>query len=228
MWLHAGTAARFEQSVCDIADETKIYGRRDLKANIFQLFRDWLSDAKKGTWVMHGSVLITSRGKSEAQQLVHIGNVVEMSPMGSMHAKVLLEKRLGAEEGEGHDKLAAARDYFPLAMAQAAVYIRERRPRCSVEQSVEELERSSRSRTSLLRREGQFPDRKYDEASSSILVTWQISFEHIVKTRRSAADLLSVMSFCDRPAIPESLARDGRSRSDGGESGRALEGSKTT
>jgi hypothetical protein len=73
---------------------------------------------------------------------------------------------------------------------------------------VKELNKSSRSRTSLLRRDAPFPDREHYGASSSILVTFQISFEHIVTSRRSVADLLSVISFCDRQAILENLIRD--------------------
>ncbi|TGO25601.1 hypothetical protein BPAE_0076g00020 [Botrytis paeoniae] len=45
------------------------------------------------------------------------------------------------------------------------------------------------------------------EANNSILVTWQISFDCIRKTRSSAADLLSLMSFFDRQGIPEALLR---------------------
>ena len=46
------------------------------------------------------------------------------------------------------------------------------------------------------------------EARNSIIITWQISFDHIHRTRPSAADLLSLMSFFDRQGIPKSLVRD--------------------
>ncbi|KAK0362327.1 hypothetical protein LTR94_019824 [Friedmanniomyces endolithicus] len=68
------------------------------------------------------------------------------------------------------------------------------------------MEQSRASRTSLLRRHDLLPSRDA-EANNSVPLTWQISFEHIYKTRRSAAELLSLMSFCDRLAIPESLLR---------------------
>jgi hypothetical protein len=44
--------ARVEQSYRDIADTVKIFGRRDPKANIFKLVRDWLHDGNKGKWVL--------------------------------------------------------------------------------------------------------------------------------------------------------------------------------
>lgn len=49
------------------------------------------------------------------------------------------------------------------------------------------------------------------EAKNSILLTWQISFDHIQGTRPSAAGLLSLMSFFDRQGIPESILRGQRS-----------------
>jgi len=75
-----------------------------------------------------------------------------------------------------------------------------------VQQYRREMEQSRASRTSLLRRHDLLPSRDA-EANNSVPLTWQISFEHIYKTRRSAAELLSLMSFCDRLAIPESLLR---------------------
>jgi hypothetical protein len=51
-WVHASNAARFEQSYWDIANYVKISGRRDPKADIFQLVHDWLRDERKGTWVL--------------------------------------------------------------------------------------------------------------------------------------------------------------------------------
>ncbi|KAK3394968.1 hypothetical protein B0H63DRAFT_533352 [Podospora didyma] len=39
-------------------------------------------------------------------------------------------------------------------------------------------------------------------ASTAIFTTWHISFDHIRSKRRSAADLLSLMSFFDRQGIP--------------------------
>jgi hypothetical protein len=43
--------------------------------------------------------------------------------------------------------------------------------------------------------------------TNSIILTWEISFEHIRKIRHSAAGLLSLMSFFDCQAIPETLLK---------------------
>jgi hypothetical protein len=49
--------------------------------------------------------------------------------------------------------------------------------------------------------------RRDREAKNSIITTWQISFDYIREIRPSAANLLSLMSFFDRQAIPEALLR---------------------
>ncbi|KAK3613261.1 hypothetical protein LTR22_028225, partial [Elasticomyces elasticus] len=98
-----------------------------------------------------------------------------------------------------------------------AANIGEGTPQSPVQQYCEQMQRSRKSRISLLQQHIPLPDRD-EEASNSVLLTWQISFEHIYTTTRSAAELLSLMSFCDRLAIPESLLRadgEGTERSDG-------------
>lgn len=154
----------------------------------------------------HGFVLLTSRYKTEAYKLVSESNVLDVLPMDLQHARTLLQKKLGSLYTEKScSQLAEALDFMPLAISQAASYIRQKR-RYTVESYLAELEKSREARTSLLRRHGTVPQRDRD-ASSSIILTWQISFEHVHSTRRSSADLLALMSFCDRQAIPEILLR---------------------
>ncbi|KAK5718221.1 hypothetical protein LTS12_027706, partial [Elasticomyces elasticus] len=52
LWIHASNAARLEQSVRDVADQLKIYGRKDPKSDLLQLLRNWLRDESKGKWLM--------------------------------------------------------------------------------------------------------------------------------------------------------------------------------
>src|SRR6202034_1601882 len=95
-----------------------------------------------------------------------------------------------------------------LAIVQAAAYIFQRAPRCSVRQYIEQFQRNDKGKTTLLNHEGGHL-RRDREAKNSIIITWQISFDHIRQTRPSAADLLSLMSFFDRQGIPEALLRNG-------------------
>jgi hypothetical protein len=92
------------------------------------------------------------------------------------------------------------------SIVQAAAYISQRAPRCSVRQYLQDFQKSDRKRTSLLNYEGEQPRRDW-EAKNSIIITWQISFDHIREVRPSAVDLLSLMSFFDWQGIPEALFR---------------------
>ncbi|KAL8662256.1 MAG: hypothetical protein Q9202_004861 [Teloschistes flavicans] len=256
-WVYASSVARFEQSYRDIADHLKIPGRKDPKANILKLVRDWLHAGKYGPWLLvldnvddthlsaetggggqgvrgsgvgrevsqpmsaylpqsqNGSILITSRNRGIALKLVEENNIIVVEKMAQAHALTLFEKKLGSL-GDGNDivELAEALEYMPLAIVQSTAYVCQRRPRYSVRQYLEDFRKSDRKKTSLLNYEGGLLRRDW-EASNSIIVTWQLSFEYIRRNWPSAAHLLSLMSFFDRQGIPELLIRD-RVQSRGG------------
>jgi tetratricopeptide (TPR) repeat protein len=157
----------------------------------------------------HGSVLLTSRSRQAAIQVVEDSDIIPIEPMDATAAHTLLRKNIGDEaNNEGVDdsinELAVALDHMPLALEQAAAYIRRRAPRCSVQQYLEEFKQSDHRAASLLNHEAGHLRRDIS-ASNAILLTWQISFDHVRSIRRSAANLLSLMSFFDRQGIPEDL-----------------------
>lgn len=82
----------------------------------------------------------------------------------------------------------------------------QRRPRYSIRKYLDEFYNSNKRKAKLFSLQGS-ELRRDVEAKNFILVTWQISFNYIHETRLSAADLLSLMSFCDRQGIPEILLR---------------------
>ena len=120
LWIHASNVARFEQSIRHIAERVKTKGRTDPKADIFQLFGAWLRDAQNGRWLiildnaddasflvdspvadsgsaapslfecLHGSILVTSRSKGAALQLVEDSDIVDVHPTTEEHAVELL------------------------------------------------------------------------------------------------------------------------------------------
>ena len=165
----------------------------------------------------HGSVLVTSRTKRAAMQVVEDSDIISIEPMHDAAAHALLRKKLRYidEEDDSIAKLATTLDHMPLALVQAAAYIRERAPRCSVQQYLDEYRQSDSRKTSLLNREAGHL-RRDAAASNSVLITWQISFDHIRSTRQSAAGLLSLMSFFDRQGIQEGLLRGQSSTADDG------------
>ena len=52
LWIHASNAARFEQSVRDVADQLRPYRRKNPKTDLLQLLRSWLRDGSKGRWLV--------------------------------------------------------------------------------------------------------------------------------------------------------------------------------
>ena len=157
-----------------------------------------------------GSILVTTRNKEAARNLVEQRSIISVEPMDEAQALALFKKKLGVEEDDGDVvEVAAALEYMPLALVQAAAYIWRSAPRCSVAQYLEEFRRSESAKTSLLNHEaGQL--RRDPEAKNSIIITWQISFEHLRHHKPTAADLLSLMSFFDQQGIPETLIHGGR------------------
>jgi tetratricopeptide (TPR) repeat protein len=151
----------------------------------------------------NGSIVITTRNKDLAFRLTgRRKNMIEVGPMTQTDALTLLEKKLGSlPDTDVATDLVQALDLVPLAISQAAAYIQARAPRTSPKKYLAEFRESERKRSNLLEHDA--GDLRRDGgASNAILTTWQISFDYIRSKRRSAADLLSLMSFFDRQGIP--------------------------
>jgi hypothetical protein len=153
----------------------------------------------------NGSIIITSRSKEAALKMVKHKDLIEVNPMARSNALELLQKTLDQpEESQESQHLVEELEFMPLAIAQAAGYIRNRAPRYSVSQYLRHFQKSDREVIKLLKKEAGHLDRDW-EAKNSILVTWQISFDYIRDEKPSVAELLALMSFFDRQGIPESV-----------------------
>jgi len=159
--------------------------------------------------IQHGSVLVMTRSRAAAVQLVEERDIIAVEPMDEVHAIALLQRKLGTQiDREDTIELVAMLDFMPLAIVQAAAYIGQRASRCSIRQYIKKFQKTDRSKTSLLtHKAGHF--RRDQDARNSIIITWQISFDYILQERPSAADLLSLISSFDRQGIPEGLLRNG-------------------
>ncbi|KAJ6024612.1 hypothetical protein N7540_005409 [Penicillium herquei] len=157
---------------------------------------------------INGSIIMTTRSRKIAHKFVEDRDLIQIDPMSQANAQALLEAKLGdqvkADSNDDVAKLAELLEFMPLAIVQAAAYIKQQAPLCSVKQYIEEFEKSDNQRFKLLEYEAGHP-RRHWEASNSVLIAWQLSFDQIRATNPSAADLLSLMSFFDRHAIPGSL-----------------------
>jgi ribosomal protein L14E/L6E/L27E len=155
----------------------------------------------------NGSVIITSRTREAALKIVDHKGLIEVKPLERSEALELLQRRLEQPmESQESQQLVNALEFMPLAIVQAASYIRNRASRYSVSQYLRDFQRSDREATKLLKKEAGHPYRDW-EAKNTILVTWQMSFDYLRQTKPSATELLSLMSFFDRQGIPENLIR---------------------
>ncbi|KAJ5655131.1 hypothetical protein N7507_007081 [Penicillium longicatenatum] len=155
----------------------------------------------------NGSIIITSRSREAALKMVKHKDLIEVNPMLRSEALELLQKTLDQpEESQGSQQLVEELEFIPLAIAQAAGFIRNRAPRYSVSRYLKDFQQSDSEAIKLLQKEAGYFDRDW-EAKNSILVTWQISFGYLRHEKPSAVELLSLMSFFDRQDIPESVIR---------------------
>jgi tetratricopeptide (TPR) repeat protein len=157
----------------------------------------------------NGSILITSRNYSLAERLTgNYPGVIQVMPMSKHDALVLLEKKLGfAAAEEKASDLVDILEAMPLAITQAAAFIRQQGPRMSVPKYVDAVRSSDKDQARLLGKD-LGDSRRDSQATNSIIATWQISFEHIRNSLPTAANLLSLMSLFDRQGIPERLLQD--------------------
>jgi len=187
--------------VLDNADDTAVLSRPLTKAPP----RSFLSYLPR---TRNGSVLVTSRTRSAALHLVEQSDIIPVESMDDASAQILLRRKLGKEGDEDSiAELVRALDFIPLALVLAAEYIQQRAPRLSVRQYLAEFYKSDQDKKNLL-----YCDagnlRRDHQAENSILLMWQVSFNYILRARPAAANLLSLISFCSRQGIPETLLRN--------------------
>ncbi|KAL2122300.1 hypothetical protein VTJ04DRAFT_2755 [Mycothermus thermophilus] len=156
----------------------------------------------------NGSILITTRDEGVARGLVDHDdeNIIRVDQMTEREALELLRNKLsrGFERELHRDPAAAADlvralDYVPLAISQAAAYIKSRKGRCSIKDYLKEFRRAAHKFLERNERDS----RRDGAASNAVFITWQKSFRHIRAQRASAADLLSLMSSFAPQGIPE-------------------------
>ncbi|GLB10180.1 hypothetical protein AtubIFM57258_006581 [Aspergillus tubingensis] len=154
----------------------------------------------------NGSIIITTRNKRIALNLVNECDIITVKPSES-HAVALLHRKLQDKvvtDEMSLRSLARELEWIALAIVQAATFIARHFPRCTVSQYLHMFRESNEARLNLLRRQTRLLHRD-GKADNSIIVTLQISFESIEKENPQAMNLLSLMSFFDRQGIPDYL-----------------------
>lgn len=156
----------------------------------------------------NGKILITSRSRDAAAKLTgDYRHILNIPPMAEAQADELLRNKLGEKyDADVAADLLRALEYIPLAITQAASYIHQRAPLMSPSVYLADFQASSESKASLL--DKHMGDLRRDPSTANSIVTsWHITLEHIRRNRRSAADLLSFMSYFHPQRIPGRILR---------------------
>lgn len=150
-------------------------------------------------------LVLTTRDCDVARAIVDRFCHIQINPFSLEDSRALLSSRLGPERhksGQGIDRLLDMLAYLPLAISQAAAFIR--RNHITTSQYLKSIEESEDMLVKYLSQDLQDP-RRPPGIPSSILGTWKISFDQIQSREPRAAQFLSVMAMLDGKSVPISL-----------------------
>ncbi|KAH7303105.1 P-loop containing nucleoside triphosphate hydrolase protein [Stachybotrys elegans] len=224
-WLSALSMAAFEQACTEMVERLRLStsGIEETK----QVVKGYLESSTSGRWLLvvdnaddvamlmepggiytylpkngDGCILFTTRAMDVAQAVAD--DIEELEEMSDVEAKAFLQKLLpsSSAEEEAMTELLRRLTYLPLAISQAAAYMK--RSKTPVSKYLSFLHNADKEAISLLSRE--FPDRtRYSESRHAVAMTWLISFEQIQKHDWMAAELLSFLSQIEPRAVPQSM-----------------------
>jgi len=153
-----------------------------------------------------GTILLTTRTKRVATNVAEYDeDVLDLGQMTEHEALALLRGKLGPKVAASPSdavQLAGQLDYMPLALSQAAAYIKLRTPMITVANYVQKLLEDPEEQLRLLCLAMRDP-RRDNKATNAILLTWHVSFRYIHVSHPAAGTLLGLMSLFSREHIPQ-------------------------
>ncbi|CAG9977751.1 unnamed protein product [Clonostachys byssicola] len=145
----------------------------------------------------NGNILITTRNKKAGSRLTKGKQLIEIGKMDISDCVNLLRLQLDdSASTESIGRLSEQLEYIPLALVQAAAFIRENA--VSIDYYLKLLMERP---VDLLGEEFEAVGRD-EESLHAVAATWMISFQQIQQRNPLAGELLSLMSFFDRQEIP--------------------------
>lgn len=151
-----------------------------------------------------GTVLMTTRDRNCALKLAgYRGTPIEVTYMTLDESVDLLRGTLPGAHQEEASGLVKELGNVPLAISQASAYIKMVPP-YSILSYLEIFRRSDENQAALLK-EDEGDLRRDPGVSNAVITSWELSFNQIRKKSPRSAGLLSLMSYLNRQAIPQSL-----------------------
>ena len=156
--------------------------------------------------VQHGLVLITTRDRICALRLTgYRGTPVEVLSMNLDESVELLRIWLPKANQAEASELVEELEKMPLAISQASAYIKEV-PLFSIPKYLTRFRRSKEDQVDLLNKNKEDP-RRDREVPNAVITSWELSFNQLRETSPGSADLLSLLSYFNRQAIPQCLVQ---------------------
>ncbi|KAK4031668.1 hypothetical protein C8A01DRAFT_51327 [Parachaetomium inaequale] len=155
----------------------------------------------------HGSVLITTR----LSRLAQLGDSTRLKRVDGQQSKAIFQQWRGAELAmdEAGRELLGLLDGLPLALAQAASYIRE-----TGLDTASYVRLYQQQWDDLMRCDGESGSPLVDYEQGSVGTTWTVSFKAVEAKNKNAANLLRLWAFVDSRDLWRGLLQ---AAADGGE-----------
>lgn len=181
---------------------------------------DRLQRVALGTYIprcAHGRIVFTTNSKALGERLSMQGFVIEIPPSDLDEACELLHKRLFedmqlAESPPSYrreiptkaelEKLCGYLDCLPLALSQAASFMRQQN--VTVTEDIQLLDKDESRLTDLVEHDYQGYGRE-DDFSKAVASTWNVTFNLIAAKSPVASELLAFIAFLDAKNIPKLL-----------------------
>ena len=155
----------------------------------------------------HGTVLMTTRDRNCALKLAGFrGTPTEVTYMTLDESVDLLRKTLPKALQEQASELVKELGNVPLAISQASAYIKMVPPYTIL--SYLNLFRGGDENQAALLKEDEGDLRRDPGVSNAVITSLELSFNQIRKKSPKSAEILSLMSYLNRQAIPQSLIQD--------------------
>lgn len=216
-WIRAEETATLASDYAALAVQLNLPEKNiEKKSDIIKAVRRWLE--LHGNWLLIFDNVIEPRHIKDYLPQAEIGHAIitsrfrhwqdyaseiELKVWKEDEAVTYLIRVIGRSEEKHKEKaktVAEILGYLPLALAQAAAYIKE--TGCSFDEYIELVQKRQRE---LWRAEE--PPNFY---RSTVDITWKISMDAVLKQEQSSAYLLNIFAYLAPDNIPKDLIKSGK------------------
>ncbi|GAB7366325.1 hypothetical protein MBLNU230_g8125t1 [Neophaeotheca triangularis] len=227
-WAPALSTETFDQAYGQIAAVLGVAGLLNDKSNVKQEVKQRLTAGGAGKFLLvvdnaddvgmvdhirpflpkgeYGLTIFTTRDKKSAQKLAgnHILSLKKMSESTALRVlSKTLDRDLTPKEHDEASALLTELDYLPLAITQAAAYMRVNYTSISEYHAL--LSGTEEDKVLLMSEEEMHDHTRYDESDHAVFKTLLLSFKQLEKENTIAAQLMGFMCCIEWRSIPRSL-----------------------